>query len=76
MKPDSSSDGRKKKKVNCMACICDLAMVEKVKPSDRLAMTNIAMPSDSKAKLPTNGTPKSSRAAIRMTAVWTMPMPR
>jgi hypothetical protein len=28
MNPDSSSDGRKKKNVSCIACICVVATVE------------------------------------------------
>ena len=37
MKPDSRIDGRKKKKVICIACSWLRASVEKVKPTARLA---------------------------------------
>jgi hypothetical protein len=40
MKPDSRIDGRKKKKVICIAWNCELASVEISRPSARLAAMN------------------------------------
>ena len=56
MKPDSSSDGRKKKKVICIACIWLCATLEIVMPTVRLAPMKISTPSSSSARLPSNGT--------------------
>ncbi len=56
MKPDNSIDGRKKKKVICMACIWVRAMVEKVKPTARLATMNRLTPAVSSQTEPMNGT--------------------
>ena len=73
IKPDSRIDGRKKKNVSCIACICDFATVENVKPSARFATTKIETPSNSSHSAPTNGTPNSNFAAARITAVCALP---
>ena len=49
MKPVSNIDGRKKKNVSCIACNWLRAMVEKVKPTARLAPMNSARASASSA---------------------------
>jgi hypothetical protein len=70
MKPDSSIDGRKKKKVICIACSWFCASVEKVKPTARLASMNTPIIAISSVKLPAIGTSNSSRAAPRITPSW------
>ena len=71
MKPDSSSDGRKKKKVICIAWVWLRATLLIVMPTVRFALMNTSVPSSSTAMWPTNGTANRKRAASRMTATCT-----
>src|ERR1044071_4291844 len=66
MKPDSRSEGRKKKNDICTAWSWFSAMVEKVSPTARLAATKISVTASNSVRLPTIGTAKRSFAAIRM----------
>ena len=71
MNPDSSIEGRKKNIVICIACICDLARVEKVKPIARLVAMNSTSTAESSSRLPTIGTRKRNAAAPRITPTCT-----
>ncbi len=59
------------KKLGCMACIWLRAAVEIRKPSARFTTTNRLKPRKKAQKLPSKGTPNTSRAATRKTSVCT-----
>jgi hypothetical protein len=63
MKPERSSEGRKKNIVICIACIWLLASVEKVKPMARLVAMKRMRRVERSTRLPTMGTSKRNLAA-------------
>ncbi|MNT77616.1 hypothetical protein D3C72_2167470 [compost metagenome] len=71
MKPLSNIDGRIVKKLSCIACIWLRARVEIRKPSARLPRMNRLKPMKKAMNVPSNGTPNTTKAATRNTAVCT-----
>ena len=73
MKPDRRMEGRKMKKVICMACIWLRATVENKKPSERLTRMKSETAARKASGEPRKGTPNKRRAPASRIATWIEP---